>query len=193
MAAGQHPFKDEKVMKAFFDVYRGYDDRLPATVWIFENNDNGNYVLCDKDMNFPAECLPAANLWKYSCPNPHKKESDLTGGVDSSAHESQVHFVSVHKKDIRKLLKYLLIVKHLRVEIFQYNKAFVKLMTSSPSDLSDVKHILFGEDGESEYSEILGIGPICSLHLAGDIRYVINKHYKSLSVFDWTLRTPSPL
>ena len=43
-------------------------------------------------------------------------------------------------------------------------------MASSPCDLSDVKDILFGEDGEVEYREILRLGPLCSLYLAGDIK-----------------------
>ena len=165
MTAEQNPFKVENVLKAFFVVHRKLADRLPATVWIFENNAHDSFVLCDTDISYPNECLPVANLWKYNCPNRNVNPGD-------AAEKNQVHFVSVGRKDIKKLLRHLLIIKHLRVEIFRYTTTtFEKEMTSSPSDLSDVKQILFGEDGEAEYSEVLGLGPMCSLQLTGDIRY----------------------
>ena len=178
MAAEQNPFKVENVLSAFFTVHRKFPSRLPATVWIFENDAYDSFVLCDTDLRHPNECLPAANLWKYSCQNRNFNESvkEMETNGKKAAETSQVHFVSVGKKDIRKLLRHLLIIKHLRVEIFRYNNSvFEKEMTSSPSDLSDVKHILFGEDGEAEYSEVLGLGPICALQLTGDIRYKNNK------------------
>ena len=115
MSAEQNPFKVENVLKGFFVVYRNFADRLPATVWIFENNAYDSYVLCDTDINYPNECLPAANLWKYSCPNRNVNVSgEATDGDGTKAAEkSQVQFVGVGKKDIRKLLRHLLIIKHL--------------------------------------------------------------------------------
>ena len=171
MAADKNPFKAENVLKAFFLVHRKFKERLPTTIWIFENNAYDSYVLCDTDVKYPDECIPAANLWKYSCENRNAIECDEADSKSKSDDLAEVHFVSVKRKDIRKLLKHLLIIKHLRVEIFRFNTSwFEKEMKASPSDLSDVKDILFGEDGEAEYSEILGLGPICSLQLAGDIR-----------------------
>ena len=136
----------------------------------FENNAYDSFVLCGSDIQYPNECIPAANLWKYSCGNRNTSIQE-DGSDKSNSENSEIQFVSVRKKDTRKLLRHLLIIKHLRVEIFRYTSSiFEKAMKASPSDLSDVKEILFGEDGEAEYSEILGLGPICSLHLAGDIR-----------------------
>ena len=172
MAEDKNPFKADNVLKAFFLVHCKLTERLPTTVWIFENNAYDSFVLCDTDIKYPDECIPAANLWKYSCQNRNVTESDDKADSQSKSEEkAEVHFVSVRRKDIKKLLKHLLIVKHLRVEIFRFNTSwFEKEMKASPSDLSDVKDSLFGEDGEAEYSEILGLGPICSLQLAGDTR-----------------------
>ena len=177
MAADKNPFKSDNSLKAFFMVHRKITERLPATIWIFENDAYADsFVLCDSDVQYPNECIPAANLWKYSCTNRNApvqevKQEVNQGSNKTNSEKNEVHFVSVRKKDARKLLRHLLIIKHLRIEIFRFNSSlFEKVKKASPSDLPDVKEILFGDDGEAEYSEILRLGPICSLHLAGDIR-----------------------
>ena len=171
MATDKNPFKNESTLKAFFTVHRKMVERLPATIWIFENDAYADsFVLCSGDIQYPNECIPAANLWKYTCKDRNASGEQDTGNK-TNAEKTEVHFVSVGKKDTRKLLRHLLIIKHLRIEIFRFNTTlFEKVKTASPSDLSDVKEILFGEDGEAEYSEILGLGPICALQLVGDIR-----------------------
>jgi choline kinase len=171
MAADKNPFKSENTLKAFFMVHRKIAERLPATIWIFEHDAYADsFVLCDSDIQYPNECIPATNLWKYSCTNRNASVQEDSSNKTNSE-KNEVQFVSVRKKDTRKLLRHLLIIKHLRIEIFRFNSSlFEKVKKASPSDLTDVKDILFGEDGEAEYSEILGLGPICSLHLAGDIR-----------------------
>ena len=168
MTTEKNPFKQENILKAFFLVYGKLKERLPSTIWIFENHAFDNYVLCDTDTKYPNECIPAPNLWKTSCENQNlEHDSDN----EKFKEKREVNFVSVKKKDIRKLLKFLLVIKHLRVEIFRYTTSlFEKVMKASPSDLSDVNEILFGEDGEAEYSEVLGLGPTGSLQLVGDIK-----------------------
>ena len=182
MATERNPFKTEDILKAFFVIYRQFNERLPTTVWIFENNAYDSFVLCEKDTKFASDCIPDASLWKSSCPNRNAIKLEENDGK-LPTEKTDVSFVSVKKKDIRKLLKYLLLIKHLRVEIFQFNAPlFEKFMKASPSDLSDVNEILFGEDGETECSEILGLGPICSLQLIGDIRYIHTIYIQTIVV-----------
>ena len=171
MTNEKNPFKAENILKAFFVIHRKFNERLPTTVWIFENNAFDNFVLCEKDTKYASDSIPDTNLWKCTCPNQNAARQEQNNVLDQSDND-EVSFVSVKKKDIRKLLKYLLFIKHLRVEIFRFTSSlFEKVMKASPSDLSDVNEILFGEDCESECSEVLGLGPICSLQLVGDIRY----------------------
>lgn len=170
MTNEKNPFKADNILKAFFVIHRKLSDRLPATVWIFENNSHDNFVLCEKDTKLASDCIPETNLWKTSCANQNAvKQEQIDEKVQTDTKD--VPFTCVKRKDMSKLLKYLLIIKHLRVELFRFNSSlFEKVMKASPSDLSEINDMLFGEDGETECSEILGVGPLCSLQIIGDIR-----------------------
>ena len=157
MSSGGNPFRTNAELEAFFCVRAaGIKDRLPATVWVFENQD-GNFVVHGQDANYPGECLPSANVWKYAAvvPEKHRLPSPAQGNEEGTADE--VCFASVHKKDTKKFLQHLLMVKHFRVDLFRFDtkvKVFEKSVSGSPCDLGDdIRLMMYGEDSGAEYSQ----------------------------------------
>lgn len=155
-----HPFKSSGELSAFLQVYKCRQDRLPATTWIFESGDL--YVLCgDDDVRMATECLPAANLRRYT----HTVNDE----------DGSISFVTAHAaKNGRRLLQHILLGKHHRLEVYSLSegKQYTKSSTASPCDLGDVKEIIFGEDedGGIATGQMMSLGPICAVTVEGDAK-----------------------
>ena len=73
-------------------------------MWIFENSENGNVVVTDGDVSHTAAVAGiGGNVWKYTAEDPDDKDK-------------VAEVASVHKKDVKRFLQHLLMVKHFRVE-----------------------------------------------------------------------------
>ena len=69
-------------------------------MWVYENGENGNLVVSDGDV---VHSGAVGNVWKYTAEDP-----DVA--------DKKVEMASVHKKDSKRFLQQLLMVKHFRVE-----------------------------------------------------------------------------
>lgn len=155
MALDNHPFKTKAELNAFLRLHETLNDRMAATVWIFESGDF--FILCDSDITFSDESVPAANVVKYC----YTRDDDTI-----------IKLVRVHAKNHRQLLKHILLVRHFRLDLFKSGStglSYERTASASPCDLGDVKDLMFTEE-DAEYAEALRMGPICAIVLEGETK-----------------------